>query len=238
MTMPATAAEDAEDRMAAIESRLNLIVEELGHLKQVRTGAEDLIADLRLVAKDALGDATAACGTMDLRAQEIVRLLRTTLVDAQLLTAAVQQLESAADFIKDAQIVARDLYQQASAGCQTLEQRGYFKAAAAGLRVGDKLVQSCSSSDLKQVEDSVPQLVGFLRELMRTESLQMLGTIVHSLRQVQASMNVNKSIFQLVRDMNSPDARRGIAMMIEFLKVVGSSSAAIHPAGACADTER
>jgi len=229
MTMTAMT---AEDRMAAIESRLNLIIEELGHLKRVRSGTEDLMADLTLVAKDAFGEATATCGTMNLRAREIVRLLRTTLLDAQLLTAAVQQIESVADFIKDAQIVARDLYQQASTGCQTFQQRGYFKAAAAGLRVGDKLVQSCSTSDLKQVEDSVPQLVGFLRELTRPESLYMLETIVHSLGQVQASMNVNKSIFQLVRDMNSPDARRGIAMIVEFLKVVGSSSASIHPAGA------
>jgi uncharacterized protein YjgD (DUF1641 family) len=35
-------------------------------------------------------------------------------------------------------------------------------------------------------------------------------------------MTVDKSVFQLVRELNSPDARRGIAIIVEFLKVVGS----------------
>jgi uncharacterized protein YjgD (DUF1641 family) len=39
-------------------------------------------------------------------------------------------------------------------------------------------------------------------------------------------MNVNKSIFQLARDVNSPDARRGLAILIEFLKVVGARTSA------------
>ena len=35
-------------------------------------------------------------------------------------------------------------------------------------------------------------------------------------------MDVNKSTFQLIRDINSPDARRGLAILVEFLKVVGA----------------
>jgi uncharacterized protein YjgD (DUF1641 family) len=35
-------------------------------------------------------------------------------------------------------------------------------------------------------------------------------------------MDVNKSLLALVRDINSPDARRGVAILVEFLKVVGA----------------
>jgi uncharacterized protein YjgD (DUF1641 family) len=222
----------AEDRFAGIESRLDFIVEELGHMKRVRTGTEDLMADFTLVARDALGEAATAFDTMNLRPREIVQLLRTALVDAKLLTAALLQMESAVDLFKDVQIVAHDLYRQATTECQALNQKGYFEAAAAGMRIGDALVQSHSPSDLKQVEASVPQLVGFLRELTRPEVLQALEAIIHGFGRVQATMNVNKSVFEIMRDMNSPEARRGISILVEFLKVVGSRSTSAGPAGA------
>ena len=220
-----------EDRIAELDRKLDFIVEEIAHLKRVRNSAEDLVADLTLVGKDAMGDAVEALGSAALRPDEIVQMFKGVLIDARLLTDALQQLESAADFVQDAQPIVRDLFRRAIAGSQQLQEKGYFEAAAAGVRIGDALVQSHSLVDLKQVEASVPQLVGFLRELTRPEVLQALEAIIHGFGRVQATMNVDKSLLQLVRDMNSPDARRGIAILVEFLKVVGSRTTSPGPAG-------
>ena len=225
------AATIVEDRIAELDRKLDFIVEELAHIKRVRNSAEDLIADFTLVGKDAMKDATDALGSAALRPQEIIHLVKGVLLDAKLLNSALQQLESAADFVQDAQPIARDLFRQAVAGCQVMQEKGYFEAATAGMRVGDALIQSHSSNDWKQVEASVPQLVGFLRELTRPEVLQALESIIHGFGRVQATMNVDKSLFELVRDINSPDARRGMAILVEFLKVVGSRAFTAGHAG-------
>jgi uncharacterized protein YjgD (DUF1641 family) len=219
-----------EDRIAALDVKLDFIVEELSHLRQLRQSGEDLVADLTIVGKDALGDAAEALGAAALRPAEIGQLIRTVLRDAALLTSALRQLESAADFIEDAQPIVRDLFRQAIAGSQVLEQKGYFNAARAGVRIGDSLIQSHSAEDLKQVEASVPQLIGFLRELTRPEVLQALEAIIHGFGRVQATMDVDKSFFGLARDLNSTEARRGMAILVEFLKVVGARGAAAVPA--------
>jgi uncharacterized protein YjgD (DUF1641 family) len=78
---------------------------------------------------------------------------------------------------------------------------------------------------LEQVEASVPQLIGFIRELTKPEVLQAFEAIIHGFGQVQATMNVNKSIFTIVRDLNSAEARRGIGIMVEFLKIIGAQAA-------------
>jgi uncharacterized protein YjgD (DUF1641 family) len=221
-----------EERIAGLESKLDFIVEELGHIRRVRHSAEDLVADLTIVGKDAMADATEALGSTTLRPQELVYLVKTVLRDTSLLTGALQQLESAADFVADAQPIARDLFRQATAQCQALQEKGYFEAAAASLKVGDALVRSHSAEDWRQVEASVPQLIGFLRELTRPEVLQALEAIIHGFGRVQATMDVNKSVFALARDLNSPDARRGISILVEFLKVVGARSASAGPARA------
>jgi uncharacterized protein YjgD (DUF1641 family) len=218
----------ATDRMAEIDRKLDFIVEEIANLKQLRNSAEDLAADLSLVGKSAMRDAVEAFGTADLRPHEIVRLLKTVLANAGLFEQSVQQLQSAADFIRDVQPILRDVMRKAIAGGETLRENGYYDAAAAGIRVADTLIRSHSATDWAQVEAGVPQLIGFIRELTKPEVLQALEAIIHGFGQVQATMNVNKSVFTIVRDLNSAEARRGIGILVEFLKIVGAQAA---PAG-------
>jgi uncharacterized protein YjgD (DUF1641 family) len=208
-----------EERIQALDRKLDFIVEELAHLKSIRVRAQDLAADLMPA-----GDATEGCGSAAPRRAEIEHLLKTVLMDARLLESALHQLESAADFVADAQPIVRSLFHQAVACCQLTERKGYFDFARTGVRIGDKLVQAHSAEDLKQVEASVPQFVGFLRELTRPEVLEALEAIIHGFGRVQATMNVDKSFFAIARDLNSTEARRGIAILVEFLKVVGAGS--------------
>jgi hypothetical protein len=212
----------ATDRLAELDRKLDFIVEEIASLKRLRNSAEDLAADLSLVGKSAMRDAVEVFGTADLRPQEIVGLLKTVLANARLFEQMVHQLQSAADFIQDAQPILRDVVGKAIAGGESLRKNGYYDAASAGLRVGDALIRSHSATDWQQVETSVPQLIGFLRELTKPEVLQALEAIIHGFGQVQATMNVDKSLFTMVRDLNSTEARRGMAILVEFLKIVGA----------------
>ena len=213
-----------EEQITEIHRKLDLIVQELEHIKQDRNASEDLLADLMLVAKDAYKEATGVCSTIELRPEDIVQLFKVGLSNANLLTVALQQLESATDFLKDLQPVTRDLYRQALVEFQSLQERGYFNAAATVARIADTLVQSHSAEDMKQIEAGVPYLVSFMRELTHPEVLQALESIIHGFGRVQATMDVDKSIFQIARELNSTDARRGIGILVEFLKVVGARS--------------
>jgi len=214
----------ATDRMADIDRKLDFIVEEIANIKKLRNSAVDLAADLSLVGKSAMRDAVEAFGTADVRPHEIVRLLKTVLANAGLFEQSVQQLQSAADFIRDVQQILRDVMGKAISGGETLRENGYYDAAAAGIRVGDTLIRSHSATDWAQVEASVPQLIGFIRELTKPEVLQALEAIIHGFGQVQATMNVNKSVFTIVRDLNSAEARCGIGILVEFLKIVGAQA--------------
>lgn len=217
-----------QDRIAELDRKLDYIVEELASLRRLRDSAQDFAADLSLVAKNGMQEAVEAFGTADLRPGEIVGVVKAMLTNARLFGNAIQQLQSAADFIQDAQPILRDGMSRIVAMNQSLQEKGYFRAASAGLRAGDAMIRCHSAEDWQQVEASIPQLIGLLRELTRPEVLQALEAIVHGFGRVQATMDVNKSIVTIVRDLNSTDARRGVAILVEFLKVVGAHAV---PAG-------
>jgi uncharacterized protein YjgD (DUF1641 family) len=212
----------AEDRMTEIDRKLDFIVEELASIRRLRNSAEDLAADLSMVCKSSMKEAVGAFGTADLRPDAIMSLFKTALANARLFENAIQQLQSATDFIQDAQPIVRDGMRRVVQASQSLNEKGYFEAAAAGMRISDALMRSHSAEDWRQAESSVPQLIGFLRELTRPEVLQALEAIIHGFGRVQATMNVHKSALGLARDLNSEDARRGLAILVEFLKVVGA----------------
>jgi len=218
----------AEDRIAELDQKLDFIVEELASIKRLRNNMEDLTADLSLVGKCVMRDAVQSFGTADVRPDEIVALIKTVLANAQLFQTAIYQLQSASDFIQDAQPIVRDVMHKAVDAGQMLWRKGYLDAAASGVQVAGALVEAHSAEDWKQVERSVPQLIGFLRELTKPEVLQALEAIIHGFGQVQATMNVDKSTLQLMRDVNSADARRGMAVLVEFMKVIGKHAG---PAG-------
>ncbi len=220
------------DRMALLERKLDFIIDELAHLRRQRESASDLAGRLAQVVKDLPRSPGQELSDANGNAAEVAALLGAVLANASLLREAVLQLRSAADFVADAQPVMRDAFQRLIELTQAAQQRGYFDALRAGARVADALLRSHSSGDWEQLESSVPQLVGLLRELTRPEVLRALEEIVHGFGRVQATMNVNKSVPALARDLASSPARRGIAILVEFLKVVGAHAApdpAINP---------
>ena len=222
----------ADDRFAALDRKLDFIVEELASLRRFRESAEDLAADLSLVGRNAMRDAVKAFGTADLHPAEIVSMAKAVLANASLFESAIQQLQSADDFMQDAQPILRDGMRRIVRTNQSLQEKGYFKALSAGARVGDAIIRSHSANDWNQVEASVPQLIGFLREVTKPEVLEALAAIIHGFGRVQATMDVNKSVFAILRDLNSTEARRGVAILVEFLKVVGAQATPTVPSGA------
>jgi uncharacterized protein YjgD (DUF1641 family) len=209
-------AEPVKDRIEEMSGKLDAIAEEAARLRRLRSGAEELAA--------------AALGGEPRRSPAAAQLVQDLLANAELLSAALRQLASAADFLEDAQPIVREVYQQALDGFQRLEDKGYFRAAAGSLRVADALVEAHSAADLRQIEASAPQMIGLLREATRPEALQALEAIVHGFGRVQATMNVDKSIVGIVRDLNTREARRGLSILVEFLKVVGSVNVGVAPA--------
>jgi uncharacterized protein YjgD (DUF1641 family) len=214
-----------EDQITEIHRKLDLIVEEMEHMRRVRRSVDDLQTDLLLVARDAYKKLTDEFSTTEVHPEEIVELVKVALSNADRLTSALRTLESVDDFLQDFHAVAKDMYSRAIVQFQTMQEQGWTDAVVGGARIANTLVQSHSADDMRQIEASLPHLVGLMRQLTRPEVLQALEAIVFGFGRVQATMNVDKSVLQIVRELNSPEARRGMGILIEFLKVVGARSA-------------
>lgn len=106
-----------------------------------------------------------------------------------------------------------------------IERKGYLRVAGQMGGIAEAMVSSHSSDDLEQARASIPQLIGFLRELTRPPVLEALEVIVNGFGEVQLSAQPDLSLRTLIAEMTSLEARRGWGMLIRFLKVIGTRNA-------------
>lgn len=218
--------ENTQEQICEINRKLDLVLEEMAYIRSARNTIEDLLNDGTLIGKDVYRKLTGSIGpTESIRMPEVTELAKVLVQNIHNFTMALQQLQSAVDFLSDAQPLAGNIYNSVLALFTDLEKKGYFRFVQGSAGIADAFVESHSQQDMQQAKTSIPHLIGFLRELTRPEVLQALESIVYGFGEVQASAKEKVSLSSLIRDINSPDARQGMAILVKFLKVVGARPA-------------
>jgi len=129
------------------------------------------------------------------------------------------------DLKDDLTLVSKAAFPEVSRMAAEMERKGYLRLAGQMGGIADAMVSSHSSEDLEQARASIPQLIGFLRQLTRPPVLEALEVIVNGFGEVQSSAQPDVSLRTLIGEMNSPEARRGWGILIRFLRVIGTRKA-------------
>lgn len=227
-----------EEQIVEINHKLDLIAEEVAHQRRHRLEMEDLKDDLTIVARDLYQTSVVELEEVSehVRPGDVVFLLRKLLRNTNNLGRMLQQLESLDDLVRDLRPVTKEVYSSALERLDALERKGYFRVASRLGGLLDAVVGAHDDVDLAQAETSIPQLVGFLRELTKPHALEALQAILYGFAEVQAAERRDVSLVRLLSEMTSPDAKRGLHILVTFLKVVGARAGSPHPAGSTPTT--
>ena len=225
------AAPDTQAQIDAIQRKLDFIVEELEHQKRHRLEMHDLKEDLTIVAKDVYQTTVEELeGISDHgKPGDLAFLLRKLLRNANNMANAFDQLESLRDMLADLRPISKELYASALVALDELDQKGYFELARQSKGIADDAVQTLIAEELSQLRANVPQLVRWAKSMTQPGTLHALETMVVALERGEATARPDISLFGLLRDMNSPEARRGMSALLEFIKGLGAPHGAPGP---------
>ncbi|RME91599.1 MAG: DUF1641 domain-containing protein [Verrucomicrobia bacterium] len=217
--------------LAAIEARLAEIQREVAALGRMREEIEDLRADLTRVGKDLL---SAACEELEgvacvTRRGEFTALLRNLLRNTANFNRLLNYLESGMDFIDDATPVARQAFQDVVQVLDRLDQRGWFEFLRELLRLADDLVGQFSAEDLRRLREALPSLVRAFRRLLQPGTLALLEQAAASLEASAAVPAETPSLFRLLRELNSPEARRTLNLAVGIARRLGRPPSPAEP---------
>ena len=211
-----------QDQIDAINRKLDVILEEIALQQRHRREMEDLKDDLMRVGKDVYDTAVVELDQVhdSIQTGDVLHLFKKLLRNIKTLTAMFEMLENAKDFIADAAPVSRELVLDTMKKLDEFDRKGYFEFVKELGKVADKVVTSFTIEDVRNLGDNIVTILNTVKHLTQPDMLQVINNGLGVYRKLNIQVDEEVSIRQLVRELRSPEMRRGLAFLIRFLKSV------------------
>jgi uncharacterized protein YjgD (DUF1641 family) len=104
---------------------------------------------------------------------------------------------------------------------QAAEHKGYFAFARGGMKIADNVVTSFTEDDVQKLGDNVVLMLNTVKDMTQPEILGLVRTVVAQ-TETEVAKPVNTSLPALLGQMRDPNVRRGLALTMRILSVVGA----------------
>ena len=219
-----------ESELAAVNRKLDqltaqvaFLAEEAENARRQRMMWTDLQAELSPIARDLYDVAEEEMAALQphVELDDLLHFMRRLARNVRTFNEMLDQLESAKDFLADAAPITRELIDEVTAQMDQMERKGYFGFVRQGMYVADQIVTSFSEEDVRLLGDNVVLILNTVKALTQPEILNLANNLTSAFDEVEThAEELPTSLFGLLGQMRDPEVRRGLAVMMEVLKVI------------------
>lgn len=215
-------------KLDALSHQMAFLVEQMEEIRRQREFWSDLSRDLSTVAEDvymlAVEHLEEASDHVQL--EDIWRLGLRFLQSIRLLEEFLQELETLHDLMRDMSPIAHDAFVLAVEKLDEMEKKGYFTFIREMLRLLDAVVTQFSAEELQALTESLVSLSATVKQLLQPDMIARVQQMLVSYQQaVEDPKGLDTSVWALMRQMRDPDVRRGLALSLQFLKILAQVAA-------------
>lgn len=209
-----------QNQIDEINHKLDLILEEIELQKKHRREMEDLKDDLFRVGKDLYQTAVVELEEVHdhIKTGDILHLGKKLLRNVNNLSKAFDQLESTRDFLHDVSPLVRESILDFMNKLDEFDRKGYFQFLKELQKAGDNVVTSFTPKDVKLLGDNIVTILNTVKNLTQPDMLHAINNAVSVYKNIDVKVDEKVSFFRLLKEMNSPEAKRGLAVGLKFLK--------------------
>jgi len=218
-----------EPTLAELNQKVDLLTAQLSYLTEQAQIAErgrqeraELMHDVMPIINDAFRLTTEQLEEVQhyVDLGDLLRLLKRLLRNGRNIEAMLDQLESLMDLLQTVGPLSDQAFGKAVDILQQAEQKGYFAFARGGMKIADNIVTSFSEADIQALGDNVVLILNVVKELTQPQIMSFVKDTMATV-EAEAAKPVDTSLMALLRQMNDPAVRRGLALALRVLRVVG-----------------
>ena len=119
--------------------------------------------------------------------------------------------------------LANEAFGKAVEEMTEMERKGYFGFARGGMQIMDNVVTSFTEEDVNRLGDNVVLILNTVKEMTQPEIMNFVrNTLLVAEQEIDKPVDI--SYLGLMRMMRDPEVRRGLAMTMRVLHVVGAQA--------------
>jgi len=220
--MEAIAEKNLEQRIEALDKKMDLILEYVHHQKMNSNMIEDLVSDLSIVGKDAYDSTVEELDKRQvvIEPSELTDLAVSILRNIGNIKTVMETLEMAVDLGKEVGPMANEMIIDFTKQMNEYEQKGYFKFFREFGPIIDNIVTGFSPEDLKGLADNIVSILNTVKEMTQPEVLGTMQNAIRAFNSMETDTVPSYSVWKLMREMNSPEMKKALGYGITFMKNV------------------
>lgn len=209
-----------QNQINDINRKLDLILEEIELQKKSRKEMEDLKDDLMRVGKDVYQTTVEELEEVHdyIKTGDILHLGKKLLRNVNNITKTFEMMESTKDFVEDFAPISRELIIDFMKKMDEFDRKGYFDFMREMNKALDNVVESFSVEDVKALGDNMVTILNTIKSLTQPDMLRAVNNAVAVYKNMDIEIKEDVSFMSLIKEMNKPETRKGLAFGIRFLK--------------------
>ena len=203
-------------RLDEIETKLALVHERAVVSRNFWNDMQPVMNDAFKVMLHELGDIETG-----FQLEDLFDLLKTFLRSVNNINYTLQQLETLINLWHTAEPLMHSTVPKAIAYLDELEQKGVFRTYEAMLNLRAKVAQEYGPEQIEQMGDAFVFLIGMLNKLSDPKVRMMIEKASDAFTTMDLEKAEPCGPIGLMRAMGSPEAKQGLAVMVEMTKTLG-----------------
>ena len=122
--------------------------------------------------------------------------------------------------------LSRDMMLRGMEKMDEMDRKGYFEFMRESGRIVDNIVTSFSPEDARLLADNIVTILETVKNLTQPDMLGAIDNAVVVYKNLDFTVEEEVSVFGLIRKMNSPEIKRGLAILVQFLHNLSEQQAA------------
>lgn len=217
------ALEELNRKVDVLTTQVAYLAEEARLNQRRRQEWDELKSDLTPVASEVYQLSVKQLDEIEsyVQLEDIVRVSKRLMRNTRNIEQMLDQLESLADLSREFGPISDEVFLTAMTRLDEMERKGYFAFLQGGMEIMDQIVTNFSEEDVRQLGENIVLIMETVKEMTQPEIMTLLSSSAHVMREDDVPEDV--SLFAILRQLNDPAVRRGLAKTLNVLRTVSES---------------
>ncbi|MCL4559113.1 MAG: hypothetical protein M1281_00670 [Chloroflexi bacterium] len=216
---------DLTQKIDALTTQVAYLTEQAQIAERSRQDRAELMDSMMPVAREAMRVASEELEDVQryLDPEDLIRMLKRIIRHRPQLEMMIDLLDTISDLVPEVTQITKEGVDKATLLMDVLDQKGYFAFGKSGLRMVDNVVTSFTEEDVNRLGDNIVLILNTVKDMTQPEIMTFVrNTLMVASREVEKPVDI--SYRELIRQMRNPAVRRGLALTMRVLQVVGEQA--------------
>lgn len=210
--------------LTALNEKVDFLLEYVEEQRKRQQAMDELKNDMIPIGNHLIKltiDELAEIGN-EFQFEDLLFLVKRVLRNTHLFIDLMDRMEAIIGIADEMEILGPQMFQDIVQRLDEMERKGYFAFATEGMNMLDRIVTEFDEEDAKALSDNVVTIVKTMRNMTQPDIMNFANVAVGAVRDADVPETA-PSALSLMRDMNDPQVRKGMARMLNMMKMMAET---------------